>query len=110
MAESPPVTPAEILEDQQWFADHPHRQYRLRPGWALRRRSRCVFLRTPHTDTRTYPDSERLAERLWWENAWPHLSPLARARLAKDARWRPKPRPPAYQNPVPTVQLGESKR
>jgi len=73
----PTVTDADVSDDQQLFADHPRRQYRLRPGWAVRRRARGVFLRTPLP-----------ADRVRWTAAFPYLSPLARAELAKAARWR----------------------
>ena len=90
-SELPTVSITEAFEDQQWFSDNPHRQYRLRPGWAVRRRGRDTFLRTPHEEC-PYPDnSEAAAERLWWQSAWPELAPLERGALAKAARRRSTP-------------------
>lgn len=87
------VSFADVLNDQQWFADHPHRQYRLRPGWVVRRCIGNTYLRTPLADNRHHPDdNERRAEQIWWTAAWPDLSPLARAKLAKEARQRTKTR------------------
>jgi len=83
------VSLADILGDQQFFVDRPHRRYRLRRGWAVRRRGRGVFLRTALPEQHRYDTqdaSEAEAERAWWECAWPMLPPGARAALAKAAR------------------------
>jgi len=91
-ADFPAVTQEDVFSDQQWFADHPSRQYRLRDGWTVRRRARGVFLRTPLASDRRYPDNdERLAEFVWWAAAFPHLSPQERKALAKTAGQRTKP-------------------
>ena len=82
--ELPVVLQADVFDDQQWFADHPGRQYRLRSGWAVRRRSRGVFLRVPMSCP-VYAD-EAAAERVGWESACPDLDPKARDELAKAAR------------------------
>lgn len=91
------VTDADVWADQQFAADHPGRRYWLRDGWAVRRRGRSVFLRT-RTQAGASPvgtpsDSEELAERIWWQSAWPDLSPLVRRQMAKAARHSVKTRP-----------------
>jgi hypothetical protein len=80
------VNPADAFSDHQFFADHPQRCYRIRPGWAIRRRPRGVFLRTPLSFGHRYVDTEASAEAAWWEAAYPFLSPLERQAMAKAAR------------------------
>jgi hypothetical protein len=94
MTDAAPVIAVDLAEvtDEQWFHEHPGRQYRLRPGWAVRRRAGRVFLRTRVGGSRPYPDHEGLAEQLWWRAAWPELPPKTRAQLMKATRWRRKPR------------------
>jgi hypothetical protein len=86
-------TDSDVRDDQQWFADHPGRQYRLRRGWAVRRHSR-VFLRAPiaASSSVTYPDDEGQAEAIWWRSAWSELPPETRNKLMMDARRKGKPR------------------
>ena len=85
--ELPIVPQADSLDDIQWFFERSHRRFRLRRGWAVRRRADDVFLRTPFSGARIYPDdSEACAERIWWESAWPELAPRERHKLLKAAR------------------------
>lgn len=79
------VTDADARDDAQWFAAHPSSQYRVRPGWVVRR-MRDVFLRTPIAADGADADSESL----WWSAAWPELDPEIRDKLAKAARRRSK--------------------
>jgi hypothetical protein len=83
----PIVSDANALDDARWFADHPERQFRLRDGLVVRRRGRGIFLRTP-TSMSADPESERLAERIWWLAAHSSPSPPARHELMKAARRR----------------------
>jgi hypothetical protein len=94
----PVVSDADALSDQQFFAEHTDRLYRLPPGWAIRSRGRRVLLPTPLAVPAPHPDSdtEAAAERAWWDAAYPYLPPQARAAIARAARkaGRPKPHGP----------------
>jgi hypothetical protein len=86
----PDVTDADVFDDAQWVGDHPDRQYRLRPGWAVRRRS-GVFLRAPLAGGCTDPDHERRAEFLSWRSPWPE--PVETRNEPMEAARPRKPRP-----------------
>jgi hypothetical protein len=86
------ITPAEALDDVDWFANNPRRHYRLRPKWAVRRHGKATFLRAPLIDADIrFDDGEACAERLWWLSAWPELDTKIRAKLIKAARRKGTP-------------------
>jgi hypothetical protein len=86
------VEPAEAATDLGWFDANPTRRYRVRGNWAIRRRGKDVFLRTPITSAPRYAtDSEAGAEAVWWVSAYPHLSPEVRATMAKSAQTKRGP-------------------
>jgi hypothetical protein len=87
----PIVTEADALGDRNWFAEHPGRRYRHRPGpdrtvWLIRHRGGGVYLRTLATPAISYPDADEALRQLWFEAAWPDLDPEQRAELVKEAR------------------------
>jgi hypothetical protein len=99
----PVVCDTDAVDNQQLVVEHPDRQYRLRPGWAVRRRGHNTFLRTPITGS--HEDSERLAEPLWWQSA-PDLSRRTRDALTKAAHCSgSKPRSPANARGPPRGRL-----
>jgi hypothetical protein len=85
------VSTADALDDAAWFETYPHRRYRIRPGWVVRRRPPDVFLRVPLPPGHRYVDTETGAQAAWWNCAYPSLSPHERQAMAKDARRRSKP-------------------
>jgi hypothetical protein len=85
-AELPTVSAADVLDDAAWLETHPHRRYRLRPGWVVRRRPPGVFLRSPLPSSHRYVDTEASAEGAWWTCGYPFLTPAERQAMAKTAR------------------------
>jgi hypothetical protein len=87
MVEIATVSAADAIDDHGWFSRHPQRRYRVRPGWVVRRRG-GVFLRAVilPSDPVYRGDDEGSAEAAWWASAYPHLSPEARAQMAREAR------------------------
>jgi hypothetical protein len=92
---TPPRIERHHLEDKAWFAAHPRRHYRLRPGWAIRN-IRETFLATPlERDPPGQDTGELTAEQVWWDSAWRGISVSERREAAKRAR----PKPPKAQKP-----------
>ena len=83
---TPVVTPADVSDDLQFFADHPWCNFRVGDHWILRRRHGGVFLRAPRPAGGRFVDTEPSAAAAWFEAAWPDLDPLERAAMAKRAR------------------------
>jgi hypothetical protein len=83
------VTAADSLDDIAWFDANATRRYRVRQGWAIRRRG-TVLLRTPIAKPVALVDNEGAADLSWWTAAWPALS--AQERKALMVASRPKGR------------------
>jgi hypothetical protein len=90
-------TDAGVPDDGTWFADHPGRLFRARPGdgevWLIRRRPQGanpdVFLRTFNRTSSPAGASDRELAAAWYSSAYPHWSP---ERVVKAARRALKPR------------------
>lgn len=105
--DGPTVSPADVLDDAAWFADHARRRYRCRPAaggwWLIRRRGRGVMLRTftPHLPP-GLPDTDDVLRRAWFEAAWPALAPRTRTELVREARkaerGAKRPSPPTHHS------------
>jgi hypothetical protein len=87
------VTDADARDDVGWFDANAGRRYRIVADRHLvvRRYARGVFLRTIILpDHHHLDDGEGSAEAAWWASAYPHLSPEARAQMARESRQRVK--------------------
>jgi hypothetical protein len=79
----PPVTEDDARSDREWFAGHPDRRFRARPGdsglWLIRRRPQGadpdVYLRTFARAVVTREDSDRALAALWYGAAYPSWPP-----------------------------------
>ena len=85
-----------VPDDSPWFADHPGRLFRARPGdggvWLIRRRQGAdpdVFLRTFSRTSPPTDDSDGALAVAWYNSAYPYWSP---ERVVKAARSALKPR------------------
>jgi hypothetical protein len=91
------VTDEDAADDQQYFANHPNLNYRIREirntTWILRRCARGELLRVPLRFLPTPGNDGTLDLRAtWFEAAWPELDPDVRQTLINRARQAEKQR------------------
>jgi hypothetical protein len=86
------------LDDGPWFADHPGRLFRARPGdggvWLIRRRQGAdpdVFLRTFSRTSPPTGDSDGELAAAWYSSAYPSWSPERVIKAARKALKRGRP-------------------
>jgi hypothetical protein len=90
--ELPPVAELEASDDRDWFAEHPGRRYRMRPGdggtWLIRQKSRAL-LRTFAREPLRLPDTDEALAVAWQTAAYPDTigaRPRPRARRRESAQ------------------------
>ena len=80
------VNQPDVVADKAFFDRNPQRRYRFGTRWVTRRRGRDIYLRVLLPPQHRYVDTEAGAELAWWDCAYPFLTPIARRRLAAEAR------------------------